>query len=508
MSLSKVISAAILGLEPKPIEVEVDIGAGLPAILIVGLPAKEVDESKERVKSAIKNSNAIFPTQRITINLAPADLPKTGPAYDLPIAVGVLAAAGQIPHQELEKSLFVGELSLNGDLRHINGVLPISLMAKEKGFQKIFVPYEDGQEASIISGIKIYAIKNLTDLILMLKNEKKIKPEKTRQINNQKIETQEFEADFANIKGQESAKRALEIASSGGHNVLMIGPPGSGKTLLSRALPSILPNMSPAEILEVSKIYSIAGLLPEAENIIFQRPFRNPHHTASDIALVGGGQHPRPGEITLAHRGVLFLDELPEFNKNVLEVLRQPLEDKYVTVARAAGTMKFPADFILIAAMNPCPCGYLNDPIRPCTCTPSQIVRYQKKISGPLLDRIDLYLEVPRVKTEKLTEENVSESSAKIRERVEKARKIQLKRFAGKNFFTNSSMKISDIKEFCVLDEQGKKMIKAALQKLNLSARSFHRILKISRTIADLAGEKNIKTNHIAEALQYRPKDS
>ncbi len=505
--LSKINSSAIIGLEAKVVDVEIDIHNGLPGILIVGLPSKEVDESKERVRSAIKNSGYSFPQQRITVNLAPADLPKTGPAYDLPIAIGVLAAAEQIPKETLNDSIFIGELSLNGNLRHINGVLPIILMAIEQGYKSVFIPFVNSREAEIVSGIDIYPTKNLEELIYHIKDEKKIKKLKFKKVAEVKVDTEE-EFDFAYVKGQEFAKRALEIAATGGHNVIMIGPPGSGKTLLARSFPTIMPEMSLDEILEVTKIYSISGLLSEENSIIISRPYRQPHHTASDIALVGGGQHPKPGEITLAHRGVLFLDELPEFNKNVLEVLRQPLEDHFVTVARATATLKFPADFILIAAMNPCPCGFNNDPAKECICSQSQINKYQKKISGPLLDRIDLYLEVPRVKYQKLTKDSLSESSIDIQKRVQKARQIQNKRFEGTKVKTNSSMMVKDIKKYCVINDEMKDFIKKAAQKFNLSARSFHKILKISRTIADLEGVKDIELKHIAEALQYRPKEN
>lgn len=502
--LAKVNSMAVVGLESYPVEVEVDIGQGLPALNIVGLPDTSVQESKERVRSAIKNSGANFPISRITVNLAPADIKKEGPAYDLPIAVGVLIADKQLPHDEIKKSLFVGELSLNGELRHVNGILPVVMHAKEKGFNKIYLPEINAVEASLIDDLQIIPLKSLNQLILHLKKEKEIKPYK-RSYN---LETKEFnsEFDFAYIKGQASAKRALEIAASGGHNVLMSGPPGSGKTLLSKSLPTILPAMDKNEILEVTKIYSIAGMLPPDTPLIYQRPFRNPHHTASHIALVGGGAWPRPGEISLAHRGVLFLDEFAEFPRAVLEVLRQPLEDGVVTISRAQGSLSFPAQFILIAAQNPCPCGYLTDPEKQCVCTPTQIIRYQKKISGPILDRIDLHIEVPRIKYEELAKGKVAEDSKSVRIRVEKARNIQRKRFT--NSKINSQMNLKEIKEYCQIDDESQEILKSAVNQFHLSARAYNRILKLARTIADLTDSTDIKAEYIIEALQYRPKEN
>lgn len=505
--LAMVRSCAVVGLEGEMVEVEIDITNGLPAFIIVGLPDTAVNEAKERVRSAIKNSGCIFPMKHITVNLAPADLRKEGPAYDLPIAVGILLAHGDIQGIEhINDYLFLGELSLDGGIRHTNGILPMVALARERHVKGVFVPAADAVEASLVEGVTIYPVETLRHLIAHLNGEQPISPHIADLRLLERAKDTPYGQDMAAIRGQEHVKRALEVAASGGHNILMSGPPGSGKTLLARSTPSILPDMQLAEALEVTKIYSVSGMLTSDVPLILRRPFRSPHHTTSHAGLVGGGRIPRPGEISLAHRGVLFLDELPEFGQSVLEVLRQPLEDKVVTISRAQGTITYPANFMLVASMNPCPCGYYSDPVRECSCSATAIARYQKRISGPLLDRIDIHVEVPRVDYEKLADKRQVESSAIIRARIQVARERQLQRFRGSTLTCNAEMGPSEVHAFCEVDEAGQKLLKTAMQQLHLSARSYHRILKLARTIADLAASDTIAANHLAEAIQYRPR--
>jgi len=504
--ISKVFSSAVFGIDAYIVEVEVDISSGFPQFATVGLPEGAVKESKERVVSAIKNCRFKFPQKRITVNLAPADRKKDGSALDTPISIGILCASGLVELKKLSDYLILGELSLDGRIKGVKGTLPSAICVRNVGLRGIILPRENAPEAAVVNDIDVIAVDNLLEVIEFLQGTKEINPT-TIDVQGIFSQNNTYNIDFQEVKGQEHVKRSLEVSAAGGHNVMMIGSPGTGKTMLARRLPSILPNLGFEEALETTKIYSVSGLLPRNTSLISARPFRSPHHTISDAGLIGGGAIPKPGEVSLAHNGVLFLDELPEFRKNVLEVMRQPLEDGMVTISRASTSITYPCSFMLIAAMNPCPCGFYGDQNKDCSCSPMQIQRYRSKVSGPLLDRIDIHVEVPSVRYKELSSDRAGEKSASIRERVNNARRIQTERFADLPIYSNSQMTPRLVRKYSKPDETGFSLLEKAIDKLGLSARAYDRILKVARTIADLEESENVHSHHISEAIQYRSLD-